>query len=606
MSAVSTVSPPTARWDLSALFSGIDDPKIEQTWVEADRRATQFAETYRGRIHSDELTAAMLFAAIREVERLAMDLAKPMTYANLLFAGDSSNPQNGAFLQAQMERGTGIQVKIMFFELEIQAIAEDRMAELLKDPALNAYRHFLEVTRTFSPYRLSEKEEVILEETANTGSRAWVRLFEELTSNHVYKLRRPGAPTIEEVSQEEVLTLLRDPDRNLRQAAADAFSAGLAEMQRVICFAYNTLLQDKSVEDRLRKHPYPEHSRHLTNELDKATVDIVVGLCKSHEDLVARYYRVKREILGLDELTHIDRYAPLFEAEEQIGYDAAQTIVLDSFGAFHPTMRDRAAEFFSKSWIDAEPRPGKGGGAFCSYVTPDLHPVILMSYLCKASDVNTLAHELGHGVHASLSREQSYFNFHGTLPLAELSSIFGEMLVFESLMKTASSKDQLAMVADKCEGIFASVFRQAAMFRFEQKCHTLRRSQGELTAEQFGEFWHEEIQSMFGDSVKLGDQHRLWWSYVGHFFFAPFYVYAYSFGELLTLALYQKAKEGGDGFSDKFIEVLRLGGSLSPQQLMDLLGVDLSSEAFWEGGFKAIDQMVGSFESLWKQVQASS
>lgn len=600
------VSPPHARWDLSALFNSIDDPRIDQTWKDADSRATAFDEKFRGKIAHDDLTANTLLAAIQEVEALALDLAKPVTYANLLFAQDSSNPRHGAFLQSQMERGTGIQVKIMFFELELQSISESKISELLMDPALNPYEHFIHVTRTFSPYRLSEKEEVLLEEAANTGSRAWVRLFEELTSNHVYRLRRPGSDSAEELSQEEVLTMLRDGDRALRQAAADAFSVGLAELQRVICFAYNTLLQDKSVEDRLRKHPYPEHSRHLTNELPKETVDLVVGLCKRHEELVARYYRVKREILGLPELTHIDRYAPLFEAEELISYERAEKMVLDAFDSFSPIIKDKAAEFFSKSWIDAEPRPGKSGGAFCSYITPDTHPVILMSYLCKAGDVNTLAHELGHGVHASLSREQSYFNFHGTLPLAELSSIFGEMLVFEKLMESATTKDQLAMVADKCEGIFATVFRQAAMFRFEQNCHKARRERGELTPEEFGEAWQEEIQAMFGDSVKLGDQHKLWWSYVGHFFFAPFYVYAYSFGELLTLSLYQKAKVEGPEFAEKFVKVLRLGGSKSPQELMDIVGADLNSEPIWNGGFTAIDQMVGKFESLWNELKASS
>jgi len=600
--AAPVILPPDARWDLSALFQSIDDPEIESTWAKCEERAELFATTYRGRIHSEELTADTLFAAIRDIEDISMQMAKPLTYANLLFAQDSSNPEHGGFMQAQMERATGVQIQIMFFELEVQAIPEEKMQALLTADILQSYAHFLAVVRAYSPYRLSEKEEVVLEETANTGSRAWVRLFEELTSNHVFRLKRPGFEETEEMSQEEILTLLRSPDRELRIAAASAFTQGLKELQRPICFAFNTLLQDKSVEDRLRKHPYPENSRHLANELDKTTVDLVVGLCKENQQVVERYYKVKRQILGLSELTHVDRYAPLFDSEENVSYETARDMILDAFGEFHPEFSIRAKEFFEKNWIDAQPRPGKGGGAFCSYVTPDTHPVILMSYLCKTSDVSTLAHELGHGIHASLSREQSQFNFHGTLPLAELSSIFGEMLVFDRLLESASTKEQLAMVAEKCEGIFASVFRQAAMFRFEQRCHESRRREGELSPERLGQFWQEELQAMFGHSVHLGEDHRIWWSYVGHFFFAPFYVYAYSFGELLTLSLYQKAKLEGEKFGDKLIEVLRLGGSKTPQELMQIVGVDMTSRSFWEGGFKAIEAMVSRFESLWTKV----
>jgi oligoendopeptidase F len=268
-------------------------------------------------------------------------------------------------------------------------------------------------------------------------------------------------------------------------------------------------------------------------------------------------------------------------------------------------LQARAREFFDKGWIDAEPRKGKQGGAFCSYNTPDTHPVVFQSYLNKQDDVMTLAHELGHGVHASFSREQSYFNFHGTLPLAELASTFGEMLVFESLVREASLKDRLAMYADKIEGVFATVFRQSAMFAFEQRMHIERRGQGELTPERFGEIWQEEMQAMFGNSVKLGEQHRMWWSYVGHFIFAPFYVYAYSFGELLVLSLYQMAKQEGPGFADKYVKLLKLGGSKSPTDLMKSVGVDLHAETFWQGGFAAMEKLVSEFERLWAEYQTA-
>ena len=237
--------------------------------------------------------------------------------------------------------------------------------------------------------------------------------------------------------------------------------------------------------------PYAEHARHLSNELSKETVDMVVSLCTRNYDLVERFYNVKRQILGLSDLSHIDRYTPLFPAEQPVSYEEAQRIVQNSFGQFSGEMRDRAAHFFADGWIDAEPRPGKQGGAFCGYVTPDTHPYVLCNYLNKIDDVMTLAHELGHGVHASLSREQTYFNFHGTLPLAELASTFGEMLVFENVVAEASLKDKLALYASKIEGVFATVFRQAALYRFEQRSHQQRREGGELSAEQFGDIWQD-------------------------------------------------------------------------------------------------------------------
>ncbi|HEY0866046.1 MAG TPA: M3 family oligoendopeptidase [Fimbriimonas sp.] len=607
MSATPIIETPQVRWDLTALFSGLDDPRIEATWSEASRNADAFAAMYRGKIDTPDLDAETLASSLAEVESLYQEIAKPLSYASLRFSADTGDPKIGAFLQKQRERATEINVKLMFYDLELQGAPQEAIDRALANERLANYRHHIETARALSPYRLSEAEEVMLEETANTGSRAWVRLFEELTANHTFRLRRPGSDSEEPMSEQEVLALLRDPSREVRQAAADSLTAGLKELERTLVFTYNNLLQDKAVEDRLRKFEYPEQARHISNELDKETVDLVVRLCREHYPLVARFYKVKREILGLPELTHIDRYAPLFEAEAPVTWVEAKRIVLDSFREFSSEMEQRAAEFFDKNWIDAEPRKGKRGGAFCSYTTPDLHPFVFQSYLNKQDDVMTLAHELGHGVHASLSREQSYLNFHGTLPLAELASTFGEMLVFERLVSDASPKDKLALYAGKIEGVFATVFRQAAMFSFEQRCHQTRRTEGELTPEQFGDLWQEELQAMFADSVKMGDQHRMWWSYVGHFIFAPFYVYAYSFGELLVLSLYQMAKasssnapEGGS-FAEKYINLLRLGGSKSPAELMATVGVDLKDEAFWRNGFKAMEALVAEFERLWAE-----
>ncbi|MDR3708046.1 MAG: M3 family oligoendopeptidase [Capsulimonadaceae bacterium] len=579
-------------WDLSDLFAGPDDPLIEHVIADAVLRAKRFEQDYKGKIDSPRLTAKLLGDAIREYEAIAQAAAKPAAYASLRHAADTSDPARGALLQRMMEKGTQVSLAMLFFDLELAAAADSVIGPLLEDPYVKPYRHYIENERRSREFLLSEAEERILEETANTGSRAFRRLFEEIVSRTTFRVGE------DDLSQSQTLALLYSPDRERRREGAAALSAGLGEQVNTVAYIFNTLLQDKAVKDRLRRYDYPEQSRHLSNELDRETVEIVVNACTSNFSVVNRYYSLKRQILGVSELTHFDRYAPLFASEDNVTWDQAREIVLEAFGEFSSEMRAAASEFFEKRWIDAAPRKGKRGGAFCSYVTPDLHPFILQSYLGRGKDVTTLAHELGHGVHSSVSRGQSYLNFHGTLPMAELASTFGEMLVFDKLQKSASLKERLALYADKIEGSFATIFRQAAMFRFEQAIHKHRREHGELTVEDFGNYWQTNIQAMFGDSVILGEEHKSWWSYVNHFVASPFYVYAYSVGELLVLSLYRKYKNEGPGFAVKYFDLLRAGGSLSPQQLMDKVGVDLHDPQFWADGIKILDDEVSQFEAI--------
>ncbi len=588
------------HWNLGDLYSGLDDPRIDEAITEGLTRAEAFQTQYRGKINTPDLSADTLGAALREMEAIQQSAYKPISYASLLFATNNGDAARGAFLQKMSEAGTRLSLPMLFFDLELAAVPDETLTPLLEAPELQGYAHYIGTVRAQRDHVLSETEETLMEELANTGGRAFGRLFNETTSTAVFVLNG------EELSQAQILAKLMDPDRELRRQAAEAFTAGLNAQSRTLTYIFNTLMQDKNVKDRLRRYATPQESRHLANELDEATVSLVVDTVVRNYPLVARYYHLKREILGVDTLTHYDRYAPLFESEETITYPEAQTLVLDAFGDFAPEMRDRAAEFFDKNWIDAPATKGKVGGAFCSYVTPDTHPYVLMNYLGRMKDVMTLAHELGHGVHASLSRRQSLLNFHGTLPLAELASTFGEMLVFERVTKSANLKDKLALYAEKIEGTFATIPRQTAMYRFEQAIHGHRRTQGELTTEQFGDYWQTEQQRMFGDSVELGDDHRLWWSYVGHFIGSPFYVYAYSFGELLALSLYQRARTGGEAFAKNYLEMLSAGGSLTPRELMAQVDVDLQDPAFWQGGFEVLAGLMDDFEALWQEYQAAA
>jgi len=590
------------RWDLSDLYAGIDDPDIDATIDQELERAKQFQARYRGKINSPDLSAALLSAAIREYEGITQRLDKPLTYASLVFAADTSDPKHGALLQRVTERTTEVSVALLFFDLELLEAPEEVICPLLSDPAVQQYRHFIQSRRLFREHHLSEPEERILEEKAVTSSRAFMRLFGETVSAIRFPVTKNGATS--ELTEQEVLALLRDPDREVRRAAASGLTQGLSSNSRILTFIFNTLFQDKAIEDRLRRFEYPEQSRHLGNELSPEIVETVVTTATDNYELVARYYRLKREILGYDELWHYDRYAPLFKTRRKVTFEDAKRMVLDSFEAFSPVMARAAREFFDRGWIDAEVRPGKRGGAFCSYVTPDLHPYVFVNYLERPDDVMTLGHELGHGVHASLSRVQSYLNFHSTLPVAELASTFGEMLVFERLQSQADLEDRLALYAEKIEGVFATVFRQAAMYRFEQDAHRMRRTQGELTTDQLAEIWQRRLQEMFGDSLKLGDEHKFWWLYVTHFIHAPFYVYAYSFGELLVLSMYARYREEGSAFAEPYLEILRLGGSLAPSELLGRVGIDISDPAFWRGGIRVLAGLIEEFESLYRRWRA--
>lgn len=588
------------RWNLQDLYSSPADPAIDAAFTTAMTRAQSFADTYKGKINSEseQLTAETLGAALREYEHLEQDASRPVYFASMLFSTDTGDPARGAFLQKIRERGTQINLLLLFFDLELAAAPDSVIEPLLDTNPVRPYAHYIQTVRLYRDHLLPEDHERLLEEVANTGGRAFVRLFSQLTSNAVFKFRG------KDMTQAELLSHLYVADREERKEAAAAFSQGLQTNLPTVVYIFNTLLQDKNVKDRLRGYTYPEQSRHLSNELSRETVDLVVNTVVDNYSLVNRFYKVKREILGVSELTHYDRYAPLFASEGMITFPQARDTVLSAFGDFSPEMQARAAEFFDKGWIDAPPAKGKQGGAYCQSVTPDLHPYVFMNFLGRMRDVMTLAHELGHGVHGSLARRQSLLNFHGTLPLAELASTFGEMLVFERIVKDAPLKERLALYAEKIDDSFSTIPRQTALYRFEQSIHKARREGGELTPAQFGDFWQKSVGEMFGDSVQLGDEHRDWWSYVSHFVNSPFYVYAYSFGELLAVSLYRQAQTGGAAFAEKYLNMLACGGSLTPQELMAQVGVDLNDPAFWAGGFEVLEGLVSRFEQLWQEYKA--
>jgi oligoendopeptidase F len=584
-------------WDLSDLYVGVDDPAIEADISQVNEQAETFAATYRGKVTT--LDNEGLHEAIAEFESITEMAYKLGSFAQLLWSTNTGNAQYGALMQRIREWGSQLQQKLVFFELEWTNAPDDFAQRMMQHPVLGHYKHWLETTRRYQPHRLSEPEEKILSEKSVTGRGAWMRFFSEYMGNLRYLFDG------EELTQEGILSKLYVPERDVRQRAAATFTDTLKENLPVLTYVFNTLAADKASDDRLRSFPTWISSRNLDNEVSDDVVAALVEAVTSRYDIVARYYTIKRELLGVDELFDYDRYAPLPAAEGFYHFDQAKEMVLKAYYKFYPQMGEITELFFDHGWIDAPTVPGKRSGAFSASTVPSVHPYILLNYTATARDVMTLSHELGHGVHQYLSRDQGMLQAHTPLTTAEMASTFGEMLVFTDFMEQeADPKIQLAMLAHKIEDTFATVFRQISMNRFEHNMHTARREEGELTSERLGEIWMESQRAMFIDSVTMTDNYSYWWSYVPHFLQVPGYVYAYSFGELLVLALFARYRQEGADFAPRYLDVLKAGGSDWPEKILAPMGVDLTDPIFWQEGLREIEDLVAQLEDLIEQTRA--
>ena len=584
-------------WNLADLFRSVDDPQIDADLQELEQRAIAFRKEYHGKIGVVDVTAETLLAAMEEYEAILRASTRPSQYANLMFSADTSDAARGALLQRVSEADTAINTHLIFLDLEIGAIPQEAFDHIIQDESLAKFRHYLERERVFAKHRLTEPEETVLAEVSVTGSQAFCRLFSEITSRMMFEVERDGE--VVQLNQSQTLTLLYEPDRDTRRAAATAITAGLQGTHHPLAFIFNTLLQHKSTMDRLRHHEYPEQSRHLDNDVDREVVQHVVDVTVANYDIVHDYYGLKRGLLGLDSLSHYDTYAPLSPSRQEIPWGEARSLVEQSFANFTPKLGDMLPPFFDRGWIDAPVRQGKQGGAFCSYSSPDLHPYVMMNYTGKPRDVMTLAHELGHAVHGLLAADHHALDFHASLPLAETASVFGEMLVFERLQEQLDDpQERLNLLAGKLEDSFATVFRQVSMFRFEQDCHRARREEGELPVERINELWKGNIQEMFGESLTLGDDYAWWWLYIPHIIHTPFYVYAYAFGELLVLSLYARYQKQGEDFIPDYLALLAAGGSKSPAAICENAGIDITQREFWQGGMDLLRAMVAQAREL--------
>lgn len=583
------------RWDLSDLYVSIDDPNLAKDREKVIKKAEDFANLYKDNI--EDLNPGQFREALQAYEEILELIGKIGSYAHLIWSTNTSKPEYGKLIQQAKELSSEVHQKLVFFDVEWLDIDDERARKWIESKELKHYKHYLEASRRFKDHVLSEKEEQILSAKSVTGRSAWNRYFDETLGAAKFELDG------EELTEQEVLSKLHEPDRELRKKAHASLTEKFREMSRTLTFVFNTLLADKHTNDKLRNYDSWISSRNLSNEIDDGTVDLLINAVTGNYHLVQRFYRLKRRLLGYEKLYDYDRYAPLLENQEEIKWDKARETVLGSYSEFHPEMGEIAGKFFEHSWIDAAIAPGKRGGAYSASTVPSVHPYVFMNFDGKIRDVQTLAHELGHGVHQYLSRKQGVLQAGTPLTTAETASVFGEMLVFQSLMqKLEDPKEKLALLMGKIDDTIATVFRQVSMNRFEQAMHTRRREEGELTTEEFSRLWRETQESLYGDSVEITESYNLWWCYIPHFLHTPGYVYAYAFGELLVLALYEAYTQSENGFSKKYMSMLEAGGSDWPEHIVAKVGLDITQPDFWDKGLSTVDKMITQAEELAQQI----
>jgi oligoendopeptidase F len=580
------------RWDLSALYPEPEAPELTRDLERADGDAKDFRDRYAGKLTA--MDGAKLGAAVAEFEAIKERLGRIVSYAQLVHAGDMSDPKVGRFYQSIQERVTTIDAQLIFFTLELNRIEDGDLEAKLKDPALAAYAPWLRDLRAAKPYQLDDELERLFHEKDVAGRQAWVRLFDETIAG----LRFPVDS--KELTSAETLHLLSDRDETVRRAAAEALGKVFADNLRLFTHITNTLAKDKAIADDWRGFKRPVSSRNLANLVEDEVVDALVEATRAaYPRLSHRYYAMKAKWLGKEKLATWDRNAPLpMAAARDYAWDEARQTVLAAYNDFSPELAGIGKRFFEADWIDAGPRPGKAPGAFAHPTVPSAHPYLLLNYQGKARDVMTLAHELGHGVHQVLAGDQGLLKAETPLTLAETASVFGEMLTFKRLLKAApDAAARKEMLASKVEDMLNTVVRQIAFYEFERRVHDERR-EGELLPERLCEIWMAVQQESLGEAFDYDEGYRVFWAYIPHFIHAPFYVYAYAFGDCLVNSLYAVYEGAQAGFAEKYLDMLRAGGSKRHKELLAPFGLDASDPRFWAKGLSVIEGFIDELAAM--------
>ncbi len=585
------------EWNLADLYPGMDSAEYASDLTRAATDCAAFAEKWRGKLAAAAGApdaSAQLFQAVQDYEAIEDRLGRIMSYAGLIYSGDTTDATRAKFYGDAQEKITNASSDLLFFTLELNRIEDALVEKALNTAPLSHYRPWIEDVRREKPYQLEDRIEQLFHEKSVTGRGAWNRLFDETIASLRFKIDG------QELSLEPTLNLMQDKKQETRKAASEALAATLKDNLRSFALITNTLSKDKEISDRWRGFQDIADSRHLSNRVEREVVDALVSAVQdAHPRLSHRYYKLKAKWFGVEQLNHWDRNAPLPNVPTKTyGWDEARDTVLGAYGAFAPKMSDIARRFFDERWIDAPVRPGKAPGAFAHPTVPSAHPYVLVNYQGKPRDVMTLAHELGHGVHQVLAAPNGALMSQTPLTLAETASVFGEMLTFRALLKQTSEKEERrAMLAAKVEDMLNTVVRQIAFYSFERKVHTERRN-GELTAEKLCELWMSVQADSLGPAIKLGPGYETFWAYIPHFVHSPFYVYAYAFGDCLVNSLYGVYQNAEAGFVEKYFALLSAGGTKHHSELLAPFGLDARDPGFWQIGLKMIEGLISELEAM--------
>jgi oligoendopeptidase F len=585
------------EWNLADLYAAIDAPEIKRDLDKADGDSAAFEKDYKGRLA--ELAAApnagpALAEAVKRYEVFQDLLGRVVSYASLIYAGDTTDPVRSKFYGDVQERVTAISLHLLFFTLELNRVDDTLIEKAMEDPILGHYRPWIEDVRKEKPYQLEDRIEQLFHEKSVSGYSAWNRLFDETIAALRFKVNGKT------LAIEPTLNLLQDRSEAVRKAAAQALSKTFKENIRLFTLVTNTLSKDKEISDRWRGFVDVADERHLSNRVEREVVDALVSAVRaSYPKLSHRYYALKAKWFGKKTLAFWDRNAPLPKVKmKTIPWVQARDTVLSAYGAFSPRMAQIAQRFFDDNWIDAPVRPGKAPGAFAHPTVPSAHPYVLLNYQGKPRDVMTLAHELGHGVHQVLAAPNGPLMAPTPLTLAETASVFGEMLTFQRLLAATKDKTQRkAMLAAKVEDMINTVVRQIAFYTFERQVHTERKT-GELTSERLGEIWMDVQRESLGPAIDLKTGYEVFWCYIPHFIHSPFYVYAYAFGDCLVNSLYAVYENAEAGFADRYLAMLSAGGTKHHSELLRPFGLDARDPDFWQTGLSLIERMIGELEAL--------
>ena len=586
------------EWNLADLYPAPDSAEVKRDLEEGAAEAKRLKEAYQGKLSEAAKDGAELARVVKAYEALADRVGRLGSYAGLLYAANQADPERAKFYGDVNEKLTAMWTDLLFLELELNQIDEAVLEAALEHPELSRYRPWFEDLRKEKPYQLSEEIERLFTEKSQTGAGALNRLFNETMSSLKFEVAGHAEP----LGLEATLNLMSEQDGKKRQAGAEALAKVFKDNLRLFTLITNTLAKDKEISDRWRGFKDVADSRHLANRVEAPVVDALVkSVHAAYPRLSHRYYKLKAKWLGMDKLAHWDRNAPLPEKPERIiEWPQAREMVLSAYGGFAPEMAGIAEKFFDNRWIDAGVRPGKSPGAFSAATVPSAHPYVLMNYLGKPRDVMTLAHELGHGVHQWLARDQGALLAPTPLTLAETASVFGEMLSFRKLLaETTDAREKKALLAGKTEDMLNTVVRQIAFYTFERKVHEARR-QGELTSDQLNEMWLEVQVESLGPAIEFHDGYEVFWTYIPHFIHSPFYVYAYAFGDCLVNSLYGLYQEAHPGFVEKYFDMLKAGGSKHHSEMLAPFGLDARDPEFWNKGLRVIEGMIDELEGMEK------